>query len=185
MAWGLPKLQWPRSSTWGPDLPNPKYPQVVLYDQYNNAGRTPARRRTLKRPLILSTTSLPTTSSCPAARLGRWSRSMRMGSTSTASDLPRVFMFAFTRMAPGTCLAHWSRLASPKPTCRGAPPLASPSARPSLLALGRTGSRSRRGRTSVQTASGAGPTGRCCPTTPQPGKTPVGASGSALPGLES
>ena len=105
-AGGLPKTNSGPARAKGVQIPpNPKYPQVVLYDQYNNAGANASSSQDFEAAFDLSTTSLPTTSSCPAARIGRWSRLTRMECTSTAGPAASFNVRFYTNGAgnlPGT-----------------------------------------------------------------------------------
>ena len=64
--------------------PPVKRGDVVLYDQYDNAGAQRRPRRTSRRTSTRSTTSLATTSWSPTGRRGRSTRSTSRASTSTA-----------------------------------------------------------------------------------------------------
>ena len=79
-------------------LPNPNLPQVVLYDQYNNASPTTRgrQRSPISPPLapIWLTILL-----CREVRLGMCNRLTPTGGTSRALDLPAIGMFSFTPTA--------------------------------------------------------------------------------------
>ena len=80
-------------------LPQPKLPQVVLYDQYDNRRGHSHLVRDVRPIFLPSAPILLTTLSCPEVRLGMWTRSTLTGCTSMARDPPPIGMSSSTLTA--------------------------------------------------------------------------------------
>ena len=125
--------------------PQPKLPQVVLYDQYNNAGANATSSQDFEAAFDPFDDELADDFVVPGGQSWSVESIDADGVYFNGTGPAASFNVSFLHEQRGTFPARWSRPASPRHTCRGAAPLASPSARQSLSVPGRTGSRSGRG----------------------------------------